>query len=285
MDTPLSHLPLARSIGWQASDLIMKYYHSGQDLQIISKGSGEGDVTIADRQASDLILRELQGHLGTVDFAYVSEESLDNLDRLNHEWVWIIDPLDGTKGFIDRSGEFGIHIALAFDQRPVLGVVVFPTENCLYYGVKGEGAFMETKTGTLSPIRVSERSQLAEMTAIASRSHRTPAMDYLLSQLPKHQEAQIGGLGGKWIAIATGKADYYLTIPGESAPKDWDFCAPEIILQEAGGQASYFNNGPIIYNRDQLAQLLPIVASNGHAHQQLCQLCGQGLSEFSQQLG
>jgi 3'(2'), 5'-bisphosphate nucleotidase len=285
MDSPITYLPLARLISWQASDLIMEYYQSGQNLQIISKGAGEGDVTIADRQANDLILRELQNHLGNTECAYMSEESADNLDRLQYEWVWIIDPLDGTKGFIEHSGEFGVHIALAYRQRPVLGVVVFPAHAQLYYAVQGQGAFQETQDGTVIPIRVSDRTQLTDMTAIASRSHRTPAMEFLLEQLPKRQEQQVGGLGGKWLAIATGRVDYYLTIPGESAPKDWDFCAPEIILQEAGGRASHFDNSPILYNRDTLEQRQPIVASNGHAHEQLCQLCSQGLREFSLQLG
>jgi 3'(2'), 5'-bisphosphate nucleotidase len=124
---------------------------------------------------------------------------------------------------------------------------------------------------------------LAEMTAVISRSHRSEGMAFLLDRLPKRAETNVGGLGGKWMAIATGIADYYIMIPAKSAPKDWDFCAPEIILTEAGGCATHFDGSPILYNRPSLCQSEAIVASNGHAHSELAGLCQSHWQEFQLQ--
>ena len=273
-------LNIAQGIAQRASDLIISYYNNPADWQITHKGQGEGDVTNADLAANKLILEGLQSACGLEQFAYISEETADDAQRLNYDWVWIVDPLDGTKGFIERSGEFAVHIGLVHRQRPVLGVVAFPAVGEIYSAMAHHGAFRLTQDGKQEQITTSAHTALADMTAIASRSHRNPAMEYVLGKLPKQNQQYVGGLGGKWMAIATGKVDYYLTIPDQSAPKDWDFCAPEIILQEAGGQATYFDGQPLLYNRPDLRQLQPIVASNGKVHQRLSQLCQQALREF-----
>lgn len=273
-------LPIAKTIAQSASELILHCYHQPQTITVTAKGTGEGEVTTADLWANQFILEQLQTAFGTEEFAYVSEESADDPQRLHYEWVWIIDPLDGTKGFIDRSGEFSVHIGLVHGQRPVLGIVAMPAQKQLYWAIAGEGAYMES-AGRTQRIQVSQTTSLPQMTAIISRSHRHQAMADLLARLPKQAEINVGSLGGKWMAIATGKADYYLTIPSTSAPKDWDFCAPEIILQEAGGIATYFDGSPIRYNRPDLNQTQPIIASNGHAHQELVKLC-QEYTNFNQ---
>ncbi len=281
MVNPKELLPLAQRIAQEASDLLLRYYNSPENLEIIQdKGAGEGYVTSADRASNDLILSRLQSACGTAEFAYISEETADDPQRLRYDWVWVIDPLDGTKGFIERSGEFAIHIGLVHRQRSVLGVVAFPVIGQTYYAIANHGAFCQHQNGTNQPIATSNKTDLHSMIAIVSQSHRNAAMDYVLSKLPKQAEQHIGGLGSKFIAIATGKVDYYLTIPEETAPKDWDFCAPEIILQEAGGCATYFNGQPLLYNRPDLRQLEPIVASNGKAHDHLCQLCQQAMAEL-----
>jgi 3'(2'), 5'-bisphosphate nucleotidase len=280
MPNPEELLNITQNIAQQASDLIISYYNSPADWQITHKGQGEGDVTNADLAANKLILDGLQSACGTEQFAYISEETADDPQRLNYDWVWIIDPLDGTKGFIERSGEFAVHIGLVHHQRPVLGVVAFPESAEMYVALAHQGAFCQCKDGTKKTIATSAKTDLQSMIAIVSRSHRSAAMDYVLEKLPKHEEQHVGGLGGKFMAIATGKVDYYITIPDQSAPKDWDFCAPEIILQEAGGKATYFDGQPLLYNRPDLRQLQPIVASNGKVHQELCQQCLQAFTEF-----
>lgn len=266
-------LQLAKPIAEQASVLLMEYYQSPQNIRIMPKGLG--DVTNADLAVNEFLLTQLPQVFGRADFAYISEETADDPQRLNYEWVWVIDPLDGTSGFIQRDGQFAIHIGLVYRHRPVLGLVAMPAQQQLYWAIAGGGAFVD-RAGSTRPIQVSERRNLAEMTAIISKSHRTPPMDAVLKLLPKKAEINIGSLGGKWTAIASGQADYYITIPADSAPKDWDFCAPELVLQEAGGKATYFDGSPLQYNRPDLSQTQPIVASNGHAHAALVELCQKG---------
>ncbi len=118
-------LTVVRPIAWGAGDILMQYYNAPESLDIQSKGD-EGNVTAADLAANDFILDQLQQHFPSTEFGYLSEEVEDSTDRLDKEWVWIIDPMDGTSNFIDRSGQFAVHIGLTYQQRPVLGVVGCP---------------------------------------------------------------------------------------------------------------------------------------------------------------
>jgi 3'(2'), 5'-bisphosphate nucleotidase len=265
-------MSLARPIAWGAGDILMKYYQAPQDLKITFKGVEDGNVTSADLAANDFILGQLKQTFGTENFAYLSEETEDSNDRLEHEWVWIIDPMDGTSDFIRRTNEFAVHIGLSYRQRPVLGLVATPAQDRLFQGVLGNGAYMETRDGTKQRIHVSDKVNLDKMVVVASRSHRNYQLESILHQLPKAAEIAVGSIGGKFAAIASGKADVYISVSGKSAPKDWDYCAPEIILTEAGGQLTHADLSPLSYNNLELRQWGTIVASNGHCHDQICQI-------------
>ncbi|WP_201324127.1 3'(2'),5'-bisphosphate nucleotidase CysQ, partial [Pseudanabaena sp. lw0831] len=165
-------MSLARPIAWGAGDILMKYYQEPQDLEIRFKGGEEGNVTSADLAANDFILRQLKQVFGTEDFAYLSEETEDNIDRLGHEWVWIIDPMDGTSDFIRRTNEFAVHIGLTYRQRPMLGLVATPAQDRLFQGILGNGAYIETRDGLRQRIQVSNKVKLEQMVVVASRSHR-----------------------------------------------------------------------------------------------------------------
>jgi 3'(2'), 5'-bisphosphate nucleotidase len=272
MLTLSEYLELARPIAWGAAEVLLKYYQAPNSLEIRHKSAEEGDVTSADIAANDFILTALQSQLGTTDFAYLSEETIDDSDRLDHEWVWAIDPMDGTSDFINRTGEFAVHIGLSYRQRPVLGLVAVPVAGKLFSAIKGGGAYVETKDGIQSKIQVSTKTEMPTMIAIASRSHRSPALDFILGRLPKTEELAVGSIGGKLSAIASGTADYYISLSGKSAPKDWDYCAPEIILTEAGGQLTHFDGTELTYNNPDITQWGNIIASNGHIHTEICQL-------------
>ncbi|NMF56899.1 3'(2'),5'-bisphosphate nucleotidase CysQ family protein [Pseudanabaena sp. Chao 1811] len=265
-------MSLARPIAWGAGDILMKYYQAPQDLKITFKGVEDGNVTSADLAANDFILGQLKQTFGTENFAYLSEETEDSTDRLDHEWVWIIDPMDGTSDFIRRTNEFAVHIGLSYRQRPVLGLVATPAQDRLFQGVLGNGAYMETRDGTKQRIHVSDKVNLEKMVVVASRSHRNYQLESILQQLPKAAEIAVGSIGGKFAAIASGNADVYISVSGKSAPKDWDYCAPEIILTEAGGQLTHADLSPLSYNNLELRQWGTIVASNGHCHDQICQI-------------
>ncbi|MDX2254271.1 MAG: 3'(2'),5'-bisphosphate nucleotidase CysQ [Pseudanabaenaceae cyanobacterium bins.39] len=266
-------LALARPIAWGAGDILMKYYREPQDLEIHFKGAEEGNVTSADLAANDFILSQLKQVFGDEQFAYLSEETEDSTDRLSREWVWIIDPMDGTSDFIRRNGEFAVHIGLTYRQRPVLGIVVTPAQERLFQGIIGEGAYLESRNGTQQKIQVSDKTHLEQMVVVASRSHRNIQLETILQNLPKAAEIAVGSIGGKFAAIASGQADVYISVSGKSAPKDWDYCAPEIILTEAGGQLTHSDLTVLTYNNLELRQWGTIIASNGHRHHEICQIC------------
>jgi 3'(2'), 5'-bisphosphate nucleotidase len=275
-------MAIARPIAWGAADILLRYYDSQEDLQIRDKGANEGDVTIADLAANQFILTQLQSQLGTQSFAYLTEESEDNRDRLNHDWVWMIDPLDGTSDFIRRTGEFAIHIGLAYKQRPVLGLVAIPVIGKLFTAIQGQGTYLEKADHSQlrQKMQVSNKTELTNLVAIASRSHRSPELEYILQKLPKKEELIVGSIGGKLTAIAETRADFYLSLSGKSAPKDWDYCAPEIILTEAGGQITHFDSSPLTYNNPDISQWGNILATNSQCHQQLCERATKALADF-----
>ena len=265
-------LALARSIGWGASYILRSYYDGDlkdSDLEIQNKKGGP--VTAADIAVNQYILDRLQTNLGNQDFAYVSEETYQlEQGRQLSPWVWIIDPLDGTRDFIDRTGEYAIHIALVNEGRPVLAVVAWPEAEKLYYATIGSGTFVETRDGKVMPIRVSARNTIEDLILVASRTHRHPRFNQLLQQLPCRTQHYVGSVGCKIATIIEQRADVYISLSGKSAPKDWDLAAPELILTEAGGHFTHFDGTPLKYNQGDVNQWGGLLASNGHCHIALC---------------
>ena len=262
-------LTIARSVGWGAAAILLNVERSDLNVQ----DSGDGPVTAADTAVDQYILNNLQASLGTREFAYLTEETYKTQPpeaRLAKPLVWVIDPLDGTKDFINGTGEYAVHIALLEDDRPVLAVVVCPVAKTLYFATLGGGTFVERQHETPKPIYVSQRSRLEQLTIVASRSHRDERFNQLLQRFPVQQQRSIGSVGGKIAAMLEQKADIYLSLSGKSAPKDWDLAAPELILTEAGGRLTRFDGTLLRYNQKDVSQWGGLIASNGHCHDQLC---------------
>lgn len=275
-------LEITRSIGWGASDLLRSYYRGKQndgDLEIQDKK--DGPVTAADGAVNHYILDNLKSKLSDQEFAYVSEETYkyQSAEQLKDSWVWIIDPLDGTRDFIDKTGEYAIHIALVKDGRPILALVACPEAEKLYYAKKGGGTFVETRDGIVQPIRVSERNKMEDLTIVASRTHRDQRFNQLLEQLPTKNLKYVGSVGCKVVTIVEQEADIYISLSGKSAPKDWDMAAPELILTEAGGQFTRADGTPLKYNTGDVNQWGALIASNGHCHADLCAKVERTLAE------
>ncbi|NMG08371.1 3'(2'),5'-bisphosphate nucleotidase CysQ [Brasilonema sp. UFV-L1] len=272
-------LELARSVSWGATDRLRSYYHQTSDDNLEVQYKQNEPVTIADVNVNHYILENLQGVLGDKDFAYISEETYTG-QQTPQEWVWIIDPLDGTRDFIEKTGEYAIHIALVHETRPVLAVVAVPEAEKLYYAIKGSGAFVETREAKSLSLRVSSRERLEDLTLVVSRSHRNERLNYLLQHLPCQNQKAVGSVGGKIAAIVEQRADVYISLSGKSAPKDWDIAAPELILTEAGGQFTHFDGTPLQYNTGDVNQWGGLLASNGQYHQFLCQEAEKILAQF-----
>jgi 3'(2'), 5'-bisphosphate nucleotidase len=278
---------IARSAGWGAADILRSYYRGNSndgDLEI--KEKKDGPVTAADIAANHSILEKLQTSLGTEDFGYLSEETYKSLSEesrdslIHHSWVWIIDPLDGTRDFIDKTGEYAVHIALVHEGRPILAVVAWPEAEKLYYATLGGGTFVETPQGITTPIRVSNRDTIEDLSLVASRTHRDERFNQLLRQLPFKEKHYVGSVGCKIATIIEQQADVYISLSGKSAPKDWDFAAPELILREAGGQFTHFDGTPLMYNQGDVSQWGGLMASNGHCHKVLCEKASEILAKI-----
>ncbi|MBE9198775.1 MULTISPECIES: 3'(2'),5'-bisphosphate nucleotidase CysQ [unclassified Nodularia (in: cyanobacteria)] len=275
-------LAIAREVSWGASDILKSYYHgTAKDSNLDVQYKQNEPVTVADVAVSQYILQKLQAALGHEDFAYISEETYKSqLSQESPEWVWIIDPLDGTRDFIDKTGDYAIHIALVKQTRPVLAVVAVPETEKLYFATKGGGTFVETRHGFF-PIQVSSGKPVEDLTVVASRSHRNESLEYLLQNLPCQNHKSVGSVGCKIAAILEQQADIYISLSGKSAPKDWDIAAPELILTEAGGKFTHFDGSLLAYNTDDINQWGGLLASNGEHHQVLCDTAEKLLAEFS----
>ena len=275
-----SILKMARSVAWGAADILSSFYHKDtSDLDV--KDKKDGPVTEADLAANKHILSKLKAELGE-EFGYLSEETFDvkKAEPIAKDWVWIIDPLDGTRDFIDKTGEYGMHIALAYKGRPVIGLVAIPEAGKVYFASKDNGTFVETKDGTVTPIQVSDSDRLEDLYLIVSRSHRDDRFKQLIERLPFAGEKYMGGVGGKISTLLEQESDVYLSLSGKSAAKDWDFAAPEIILTEAGGKFSYINGEPVYYNQGDVKRWGCIVASNGKCHEAICEKATAILDEI-----
>ena len=264
---------VVRSVGRGAAE-ILRYYYRREANQVnldVNEEKKDGPVTAADLAANHYILEELQEVFDTDSFGYLSEETYQGMNPIPQDWVWIIDPLDGTRDFIDKTGEYALHIALVYKGHPVVSVVGIPEAEKLYFAAKNQGTFVETSDGTVQPIQVSGRNKMEDLFLVVSRTHRDDRFQKLISNLPLKDCHYMGSVGGKISTILEQKSDVYISLSGKSAPKDWDFAAPELILIEAGGKFTNFDGTPLTYNKGDVKQWGGLIASNGQCHELLCQ--------------
>jgi 3'(2'), 5'-bisphosphate nucleotidase len=252
-------LAIAKKLALQAGSILMEYYE--QSFTVDWKAPGD-PVTAADRKASQLIVKnlaiEFPGH------AILSEEEPVNLERLQESHVWMVDPMDGTREFIEHRGEFAVQIGLVVEGTPVVGVVYQPTTQKLYYAAKGMGAFLES-TGSPNPLHVSEEATASLLTMAVSRSHRSARVDAIREQLHIPNVLSTGSVGLKVGAICEGRADLYVHTGGRTFV--WDTCGPEAILREAGGRMTDVSDQPLRYDGHELQNLNGLIASNGVIHE------------------
>lgn len=248
-------------IARRAADVVSAVYAT--PFAVEWKGLGD-PVTRADREANDLICAALASAFP--GDAVIAEESAPSdpaeIARLvAHERAWFVDPLDGTREFADRNGEFAVMIGLAVRGRAALGVVVMPTTGEAIAGRPGAGAFLEEASGARRPLRVSAVSDPREATIIVSRSHRPRIVEPLTARLGITKVTVCGSVGVKVARVATAEADLY--VHGGGGAKRWDTCAPEAVLVAAGGRFTDLDGAPVDYTSADLAQRKGILASNG----------------------
>ncbi|MFQ5708225.1 MAG: 3'(2'),5'-bisphosphate nucleotidase CysQ [bacterium] len=254
-------LEVAEALVREAGHIVLSYYH--REYQIDLKREQE-PVTQADKASNTFITQQLRDAFP--EDGILAEESRDDLSRLQRRRVWLVDPMDGTKEFIDKVGQFAVMIGLVENGRPILGVVFQPTTDTLFSAVKGAGAFV-TRGGQKSSLRVSQVSEIEQMRLVVSRSHRAPLVDTMKNSLGISREVSSGSVGLKVGLLVESKSDLYLH--PNSKTKEWDTCAPEIILQEAGGRMTDCWGAPLKYNKENVYNEMGFIASNGKKHEEI----------------
>ncbi|MBT5016361.1 3'(2'),5'-bisphosphate nucleotidase CysQ [Candidatus Peregrinibacteria bacterium] len=236
----------------QAGEEIMKIYDEDHGIQ---EKKDRSPVTKADLLANEMICN----HLEKYGYPILSEESKDDHSRLTAKKVWVVDPLDGTMDFIQKTDEFSIMVGLLEDNVPVLGIVYQPAQDKLYYGIKDQGSYLvegdkETK------LQVSNITNLSEARAIISRNHLSDETLAILNKVGISQMVKCGSNGIKIGKIAAGEADFFVNPTDRMG--EWDSCALEIILKEAGGEITGVNGVPLVYNQEEPRNRLGILATN-----------------------
>ena len=278
-----------RRLSWGAADILRAYARGEQPPHGFPKAlsvdnGGEGPVSAADLAVNEWLLEGLSGAFPDAGWTLLSEETakeqLTEGEPLPAEWLWILDPLDGTKDFLQGTGEYAVHLALVRGNRPVLGVVLLPEADELWLGLVGDDAWCEDRGGTRSPVRFSERSELSDLLLVASRSHRDDRLEKLIDELQLGGSKAVGSVGCKVATILRGETDLYISLSGRSAPKDWDMAAPEAVLLAAGGRLTHADLSDLTYNTGDVRQAGCLIASHGKAHVALGERATRAMAEI-----
>ena len=249
---------LAVSAAIEAGKAVMQIY--GQEFVSKLKSDSE-PVTEADIQSNEIIRKILLPS----GYMILSEESVDDKDRLKQKKIWIVDPLDGTSDFVNKTGEFTIMIAFIENKKPILGVIFSPNYNELFVSQKDYGAY-QLKDGNWSKIKVDDVSDLRICRAVGSRFHAFPAEEEMLKKIGVAKFSARGS-SLKAIDICLGRAELYLTTT--SKMKQWDTCASYSIITEAGGKMTDLIGNELLYNDNSLNHENGLLVTNGKIHDKI----------------
>ncbi|MEP7147832.1 MAG: 3'(2'),5'-bisphosphate nucleotidase CysQ [Acidobacteriota bacterium] len=271
-------LETALRLAREAGAKVLEYYA----LEIIAEEKLGIDnfsepVTVADRASSTIIVEGLIEQFP--DDFILSEEELDDPDgRTKVDRVWITDPIDGTWGFLKKDGDFAVQIGLAVAGEPVVGVVYVPVGDNLYFAAKGSGSFVVKNGREPKRLTTSGNTDLSIMNLAVSRNHRSPKITRIVSELGLQSEIQRGSVGLKVGLVAEAICDLYIHLSPRT--KFWDTCAPQIILEEAGGRLTDLFGERIRYGISDVQNHGGIVAANGAAHEMIIDRLRPILNEF-----
>jgi 3'(2'), 5'-bisphosphate nucleotidase len=257
-----AELDAARAAAVAAGAVIRRHYDAGP-LAVDDKIDGS-PVTRADLEANEVILAVLADRFP--GDAVLSEESADDPARLNRSRLWIVDPLDGTRDFVARSGEFAVHVGLAIDGRAAAAAVYQPVGDRLYAAATGGGATV-TSGGQTRALRVSQQRDPGAARIGVTRMAPSAALGRFLAETNAVARAVAIGASIKMLALAEGTVDATVCLHGRE--KEWDTCAPGLIVTEAGGQVTDLDGAELRYNRADVRLLRGILMSNRLVHDAL----------------
>ena len=254
----IPELDIAIKAAREAGNAILEIYQG--DFKT-SKKNDDSPITDADLKSNEII-KEI---LSQTEHTILSEEDKDDPSRLSKDIIWIIDPLDGTSDFIDKTGEFTVMIALIKNKKPVLGVIGWPTEKTFFVAQKGSGAFRYSND-EWEKISVTTSKELSKCRAIGSRHHLSDKEKLFIKKLGIGDFTSIGS-SLKVGKISSGEAEVYITTTDKM--KEWDSAASYCIISEAGGKMTDMLGNDITYNNKEVFHQNGILVTNGLVHNKI----------------
>ena len=268
-----------RIVCWEVSETLTYYSQivkdKNQKSNILKNDNLNDPVTLADLTVNEMIINRINEKYQGVNWEILSEENVKSSSRafdLSRDWIWILDPLDGTKDFLQGTPNYAVHLALNYKQRPIIGVVLIPEKDELWIAV-GNDIWCERRNEKILRPNLSNNKSLSEMVLVTSKNHRNETLKKLIKKINFKKVIVMGSIGCKISSILKGECDIYisLSLPGESSPKDWDFAAPEAILKAAGGAITNLDNQDLLYGISNYQKNGIIVASNNReTHENIC---------------
>ena len=278
-----------RSFSWEAADILLYYANNIKKLEqrneILKNKNNNDPVTLADLEVNELIINRISQKYKNTNWDVLSEENFkaeSNYSK-NSDWLWVLDPLDGTKDFIQGTQNYAMHLALNYKQKPYIGIVLIPEKDELWISY-AEKIWCENRDGNILKQNLSQTNTLKEMTIVTSKNHRNQKLKDLIKKINFKKTIEMGSIGCKIASIIRGDSDIYiaLSLPGKTAPKDWDFAAPEAILKAAGGSITNMNNEDLIYGKTDLKHSGIIIASNNKKnHKRICSEIKEFIEEYN----
>ena len=279
-----------RIFSWEASDKLLYYAQilkdSNNKSNILKNDSKEEPVTLADLKVNEIIIQRINDKYRNAGWGILSEENVKITPIVPYkdsDWLWVLDPLDGTKDFIQGTNNYAMHLALNYKQKPFLGVVLIPGKDELWFGYSTK-CWGERRNGSRIKIQKTDNQNLEEMTLVTSKNHNNQILKNLIEKILFKKVIVMGSIGCKLTSIVKGESDIYicLSIPGKSSPKDWDFAAPEAILKASGGAITNIDNEDLAYNKSKYEQSGIIVASNNKRnHEAVCMRLKKIIAEYN----
>ena len=267
-----------RILSWEVADILLFYskmIKNSERIDEIVKTYNTGPVTLADLKVNELIIQRIKKKYKDIYWEILSEENakIDSSScNTKADWIWVLDPLDGTKDFIQGTSNYAMHLALNYKQKPYIGIVLIPEKDELWIA-NGEKVWCEKRDGSIIEIDLFKNKSLKDMILVTSKNHNNETLNKLIQKINFNQVIVMGSIGCKIASIVRGTSDIYicLSLPGKSSPKDWDFAAPEAILKAAGGAITNLDNEELSYGKLNFEQGGIIVASNNlKNHKSIC---------------
>ena len=268
-----------RTISEEAFEILIYYSKILKDSNfksnILENGNKDNPVTKADLKVNEMIIKRINEKYGDTDWQILSEENVKISSKecnKESEWLWVLDPLDGTKDFLQGTGNYAMHLALNYKNRPYLGVVLIPEKDQLWFAFEDK-IWCEKRDGSKIKPNLSINKKLKDMILVTSKNHKNITLGHLIQRINFREVLVMGSIGCKLASIVMGESDIYicLSIPGKSSPKDWDFAAPEAILRASGGAITNLENEDLSYNNPKYEQNGIIIATNDKVtHESIC---------------